>query len=458
MPYSVLQEESNIYTVTRLNAEIKSVLESEFPLVWVRGEISNFRIPGSGHYYFTLKDESSQVRAVFFRPQSRHLRFMPESGMQVLCQARVGVYEPRGEYQLIVEVMEPQGVGALQLAFEQLKKKLAAEGLFDASLKSPLPVCPQKIAVVTSPSGAAIRDMLKVFQRSPYSLDVTLFPVPVQGQGAAQEIAAAVALADRLTESCRWDVVIVGRGGGSIEDLWPFNEEVLARALFACTIPTISAVGHEIDFTISDLAADKRMPTPTAAAEWVVHQLDEVRRNLRAFSDRMGRMVTRKLETERLKLGFLQDKLPSPKRRIDDLRLTLDDRVDRLRLCLARRIEKSRTLQAEIEGKLFFHHPLKLIRRHHETLDQVTKWLATHQRSILDRHRLRFHGLVSKLEGLSPLNVLARGYSITYRLPGKKIVTRSEEVQTGDEVSVLLSEGSLECTVNRTRDGHSNSH
>ncbi len=456
MSYPVAQEEGNIYTITRLNAEIKSVLESEFPLVWVRGEISNFRVPGSGHYYFTLKDEQSQIRAVFFRPQNRHLRFMPESGIQVLCQARVGVYEPRGEYQLIVEVMEPQGIGALQLAFEQLKKKLAAEGIFDPALKSPLPACPQKIAVVTSPTGAAIRDMLKVFQRSPFPLDITVLPVLVQGQGAAGEIAAALGLVNRLSEKYPWDLVIVGRGGGSIEDLWPFNEEEPARALFACTVPTVSAVGHEIDFTISDLVADMRMPTPTAAAEWVVHQMEKVERELRTSADRLAQVLTRRLETDRLRFRHLQDRLPDPRRRMDDLRLYLDDRTERLRLCLTRRFEQSRILLDQLEGKLHFQHPLKLIRRHRETLDQQIKWLHVHQRKILDGYRLRFHGLASKLEGLSPLSVLARGYSITRRLPEGSVVTRTGDVQTGDRVSVLLSDGSLDCTVDEIRNGHFN--
>jgi len=445
------EQDSNIYTVGRLNAEIKALLETGFPLVWVRGEISNFRVPASGHFYFTLKDEDSQIRAVFFRPHNRHLRFQPESGMQVLCQARVGVYEPRGEYQLIVEVMEPQGIGALQLAFEQLKKKLAAEGLFDPTRKTSLPLCPQRIAIVTSPTGAAVRDMLKVFQRSPYPLSVTLLPALVQGQGAAREIAAAIATADQLADRFRWDLLIVGRGGGSIEDLWAFNEEVVARALWACSLPTVSAVGHEIDFTISDLVADARMPTPTAAAEWVVTRLDRIHRDLRQVDERLTRMAVRTVETARMKFGYVRDRLPDPVRRLEDLRLYLDDRMERLEMGLARRIEQLRALYGRLEEKLQAVHPARIIDGYRAALEQGTKELLLVHKRLLAQNRLRLEATAARLENLSPLSVLSRGYSITYRLPTKKVVVHSEDVEAGDRVLVRLSRGSLDCTVNEAR-------
>lgn len=450
MRYAALEQDGNIYTVSRLNAEIKGLLESSFPLVWVRGEISNFRVPASGHFYFTLKDEDSQIRAVFFRPHNRHLRFQPDSGMQVLCQARVGVYEPRGEYQLIVEVMEPQGIGALQLAFEQLKKKLAAEGLFDADRKIPLPLCPQRIAIVTSPTGAAIRDMLKVFQRSPYPLSVTLLPALVQGQGASREIAAAVAAADELAGRFRWDLLIVGRGGGSVEDLWPFNEEPVARAISACSLPTISAVGHEIDFTISDLVADARMPTPTAAAEWVVTRLEKVHRDLVHYRDRITRLAVQTSETARMKFRYVRDRIADPRRRLEDLRLYLDDRLDRLEMGLVRRLEQLRTMQARLEEKLHAAHPSVIIQRYRTALEQETRQLTFAQKRVLEASRLRIQSLSARLEGLSPLNVLSRGYSITYRLPARKVLVRSADVRAGDRVLVRLSEGSLDCTVNET--------
>jgi exodeoxyribonuclease VII large subunit len=447
-----LEQDGNIYTVSRLNAEIKGLLETSFPLVWVRGEISNFRVPGSGHYYFTLKDEDSQIRAVFFRPHNRHLRFQPEAGMQVLCQARVGVYEPRGEYQLIVEVMEPQGVGALQLAFEQLKKKLAAEGLFDSDRKTPLPFCPQHIAIVTSPTGAAIRDMLKVFQRSPYPLSVTLLPSLVQGQGAAQEIASAIATADQLAGRFGWDLLIVGRGGGSVEDLWPFNEEAVARALSACSLPTISAVGHEIDFTISDLVADVRMPTPTAAAEWVVTRLEKVHRDLIQYRDRIARLAVQTVETGRMKFRYVRDRLPDPMRRIEDLRLYLDDRLERLEMGLVRRLQQLRTVQARLDEKLHAVHPARIIQGYRTALEQETRQLLLGQKRLMDANRLRLQSFSARLESLSPLNVLSRGYSITYRLPKRKLVVRSTDVHPGDRLLVKLSEGSLDCIVDETRD------
>ncbi len=443
-------EDAGILSVSQLNAQIKSLLETAYPFVWVKGEISNFRVPGSGHHYFTLKDEQSQIRAVFFRHQNRRLRFVPESGMQVLCQGRLSVYEPRGEYQLIVEVMEPQGIGALQLAFEQLKKRLEAEGLFDELLKRSLPVCPCKVAVVTSSTGAAVRDILKVLQRSPYPLSVTVMPVRVQGQEAGLEIATAIATANRLQERFQWDVMIVGRGGGSMEDLWPFNEEVVARAIAASEIPVISAVGHEIDFTISDLVADMRAPTPTAAAEWVVSRLDRFQREMTAHRDRMLQVISQRLEGYRQKLRFLERLLVDPKRRLEDLRLMLDERMDRLQMALARRLEMLRTTQAHLTGRLRLVHPARAIQQCRANLDQRRRELALHYGKILDAHRFQLKNTALQLEGTSPLSILGRGYSITCRLPDNVVVRKPEDVQTGSQVRVRLAEGYLECTVNRT--------
>jgi exodeoxyribonuclease VII large subunit len=452
MPYAALDDDSSILTVSRLNAQIKSLLESSFPLVWVKGEISNFRAPSSGHYYFTLKDERSQINAVFFRFQNRRMRFKPDSGIQVLCQARVGVYEPRGEYQLIVEVMEPLGIGALQLAFEQLKKKLAAEGLFDPSRKRRMPLCPRNVAVVTSPSGAAVRDILKIFRRSPFPLSVTILPVAVQGSEAGREIAAALDAVHELNERFQWDVIIVGRGGGSIEDLWPFNEEIPARAIVSCPVPVISAVGHEIDLTISDLAADLRMPTPTAAAEWVVRSVEHFHREACTARDRLVQIMTRAVENRKMMLRFLEKRLPDPKRKFQDLHLYVDDRTQRLQLAISRRIEKAGTLTAHLAEKLRFLHPSRKIAQHGQTLSQYMKDLVLFQRRSLEVHRMLLGNCISRLETLSPLAVLSRGYSITYRLPGMKLLKRSSEVRAGNEVLVRLSEGSIVCTVSQTEE------
>src|SRR5208337_1158467 len=445
-------DESGILTVSTLNQQVKMLLEEKFPFVWVKGEISNFRVPASGHFYFTLKDANSQLNAVFFRAQNRFLRFLPESGMQVICQARLSVYEPRGEYQLIVEVMEPLGVGDLQLAFEALKRKLEAEGLFEPARKKVLPLCPRNVCLITSKSGAAIRDILKVLQRSPYPVSVTLFPVAVQGPDARLEIAEAIVSASMLTWRHEWDVVIVGRGGGSIEDLWAFNEEVVARAISGSSIPVISAVGHEIDFTIADMAADLRLPTPTAAAEWVVKRLEQFHRELHGGRDRMVQVMKTRLENLGLRIEYLERRIAHPKRRLESMRLTLDDRLERLRLAIERNLEKTRIRHAHLGQRLLYLNPEANILRCRAQLDRLCKEFALHHHRILDGYRLRFEHYSSRLGALSPLSVLLRGYSITYRLADNKVIRSYTETRPGDRVLVRLASGLLECLVDKARD------
>jgi exodeoxyribonuclease VII large subunit len=444
------QQETVVFTVTDLNSRIKALLESNYRFVWVKGEISNFRMPASGHYYFTLKDEQSQLRGVFFRAQHRHLRFVPEDGLQVICQGRISVYEPRGEYQLIVEIMEPQGRGALQLAFEQLKKKLEGEGLFDAAQKLKLPLCPQSIAIITSPTGAAIRDIMKIFQRSPYPLTITLLPVRVQGEEASREIAAAIESANALLPQFQWELMIVGRGGGSIEDLWPFNEENVARAIAASRIPVISAVGHEIDFTISDLVADLRAPTPTAAAEWVVSRLEGLQRELTKHRDQMLKTIVHRIDYQRQRLLFLDKRLVDPKRRLQDLRLLVDDRLERLQLAFARRVERLRTHHTHLSKRLLLVQPIKTIQQYQSVLNQLCRDLTLSHQRRLENLRFQLQEHVSRLESLSPLAVLARGYSICYRLPGRTIIRKASDARLGEEVLIQLSQGLLECTVNKS--------
>ncbi len=443
----VLEEQTGVLTVSELNARIRSLLEGTYPYVWVKGEISNFRIPASGHCYFTLKDEQSQIRAVLFRMQHRQLRFAPESGIQVLCQCRLSVYEPRGEYQLIVETMEPQGLGALQLAFDQLKRKLQAEGLFEASRKRPLPLCPRKIAIVTSATGAALQDMLKVFKRSLYPVSITLLPARVQGAEAAGEIAQALRNINSLAGRFEWDVVIVGRGGGSVEDLWPFNEEVVARAVSSCRIPVISAVGHEIDYTISDLTADYRAATPTAAAEWVVGRMEGFERELWQYRDAMLNGLTQRIDKARQQIRYMEKCLVDPKKRLADLRLTIDDRMERLQLALNRYIERLRIQHGHLAEKLHTVHPEKKILQHRVLLEQQSKQLELHYKKVLDGHRLQLQTCATRLEALSPLAVLCRGYSITYRLRDGRVIRKASDVEPGQGVRIRLSEGSLECAV-----------
>jgi exodeoxyribonuclease VII large subunit len=446
------QEEAVVFTISELNTRIKALLESNYRFVWVKGELSNFRIPASGHYYFTLKDEQSQIRGVFFRAQHRHLKFIPEDGLQVICQGRISVYEPRGEYQLIIEIMELKGRGALQLAFEQLKRKLEGEGLFAPAHKLSLPLCPQTIAIVTSPTGAAIRDIMKIFQRSPYPLSITLLPVHVQGEEASGEITAAIQTANTLLPQFGWELMIIGRGGGSIEDLWPFNEEKVARAVFASQIPIISAVGHEIDYTISDLVADLRTPTPTAAAQWVVSRLENLQRELTRHRDHMHRTIVHRIDYQKQHLDFLDKRLVDPKRRLQDLRLLVDDRLERLHLAFARRLERLGTQHSHLFKRLLLIQPTKTIHQYQSTLSQLCRNLTLRYRQRLENHRFQLQEHASKLASLSPLAVLARGYSICYRLHDRTIIRKASDAQPGEAVLLQLSEGALECTVRRSVD------
>jgi exodeoxyribonuclease VII large subunit len=447
-----LGDDSGILTVSKLNQQVKTLLEGKFPFVWVKGEISNFRVPSSGHFYFTLKDAQSQINAVFFRTRNRFLRFVPESGMQVICQARLSVYEPRGEYQLIVEVMEPLGVGELQLAFEALKKRLSAEGLFDPARRKALPLCPQNICLITSKSGAAIRDILKVLEKSPYPVVVTLFPVSVQGPNARFEIAEAIESANILARRYEWDILIVGRGGGSLEDLWAFNEEVVARAICGSSIPVISAVGHEIDFTIADMVADFRSPTPTAAAEWVIKRLEQFHRELHESRDRMVRVMRGRIENSGLRLKYLEGRITHPKRRLESMRLLLDDRVERLSLAVRRSLERARVSHGHLSGRLLYLKPDARIQKCRAELSRLCKELVLHHHRILDGLRLRFEHNVSRLEAMNPLSVLLRGYSITCRVSDRKIIRSFTDTRPGDQVRVQLAFGRLECLVEKAEE------
>jgi exodeoxyribonuclease VII large subunit len=453
MKHAEPSESSNVFSVTELNSQIKRLLESNYRFVWVKGEISNFRMPASGHCYFTLKDAHSQIRAVLFRAQQRGLRFVPEDGLQVICQGRISVYEPRGEYQLIIDVMEPHGFGQLQLAFEQLKKKLEAEGLFDPTRKRPLPICPQRVAIVTSATGAAIHDILKVLQRAPYPVTVTLHPVRVQGVGAAGEIAEAIDTVNALLEVYEWDVIIVGRGGGSLEDLWPFNEEPVARAVARSRVPIIAAVGREIDWTIADLVADMRAPTPTAAAEWIVTQLDKIKQSLTEHQARLAQDARKRLESYRQILQFLDKRLIDPRRRLADLRLFVDDRFTRLHLAVGRRLEQLKSSTGSLQQKLTFHNPISRIVSGREILQQRSRQLALQHRLVLDSARSGLQHGLARLQSLNPLAVLARGFSITYRLPEERIVVSETMVGIGERVRVRLAEGALECLVTEKQPG-----
>ncbi|HSE91904.1 MAG TPA: exodeoxyribonuclease VII large subunit [Methylomirabilota bacterium] len=416
-----------VLTVSQLTSQLRGVVEERFPAVWVEGEVSNFRLYGSGHAYFTLKDEGAQLRAVLFRNRMRRLRFEPGDGQHLLAFGALEVYAQRGEYQLVVELLEPRGFGALQLAFEQLKRRLTAEGLFDAARKRPLPRFPRKIGIATSPSGAAVRDMLRVIGRRFGGLSIVVAPCRVQGEGAAQEIAEAIAALNALGDV---DVIIVGRGGGSLEDLWAFNEETVARAIAGSKAPVVSAVGHEVDVTIADFVADVRAATPSNAAELVVREKQAVADALGALRRRLDRAVARPL-------GDLA-------RRVDDARARLTRAGAAGHRRLGHRLEL-------LSARLHAASPFARLASHRHRLERAASRLDGLMTRRLTAGRHRLGAAVGRLDSLSPLAVLGRGYSLTRTADGA-IVRRAVQVDAGDAVSVLLHEGSLLCRVERTEE------
>ena len=436
----------HILSVSELTQEIKKLLEFKFSDIWVEGEISNFRIPTSGHIYFTLKDEESQIRAVLFRMQARSLRFVPEDGLHVVCRGRIGLYERRGEYQLIIDRMEPKGIGALQLAFQQLKERLEKEGLFDAARKKTLPMIPKKIGIVTSPTGAVISDMLHIIQRRFENVHVLLYPVPVQGEGASSEIAKAIKYLNDRTDA---DVVIVGRGGGSLEDLWAFNEERVARAIYDSKIPIISAVGHETDYTISDFVADLRAPTPSAAAELVVREKKEIENTLRYLRTRLESRMVEVFQRHRTNLLHFRKILISPQKIVENYLLRLDDLVSRFSILAAWILKRNREKYFHLSERVYLRSPLQGIEHLRLFVSQIGKGLEQNIRHTIEIHRGKAGGIVGKLESLSPLSILRRGYSITRKLPALQILRDAALVREGDKVEVKLYKGALICAVEK---------
>jgi len=435
---------SQIYTVSRLTAEIKTLLEDRYPFIWVSGEVTNFVRAGSGHFYFALKDDKAQIKAVMFRGQTRGVKFLPENGMHLCGLGRVSVYEPRGVYQIIFEFLEPQGVGALQVAFEQLKNRLAAEGLFDARHKKPLPPVPRCVGLITSPAGAALQDLLQIMGRRFPNLAVEILPVRVQGQGAAEEIAAALVLANLRATA---DVIIVARGGGSLEDLSAFNTEAVARAIFASRIPVVSAVGHETDFTIADFVADLRAPTPSAAAELVVPLKSELTARCRGVYALLLQAMLRLLAARRDALGQTRRALVDPRKRLQDLRLRLDDHLGRLQRAGIRDLQMRRERLSWRVKKLFAHSPLERVRRHKATIELINSKITNfmHKNYIIKKSRL--NAAAGKLSALGPPAVLARGYSITRSLPDGRVVRDSRQVDIGQVLRVIVAKGSLTCKI-----------
>jgi exodeoxyribonuclease VII large subunit len=438
--------ERRVVTVSQVTGAIRGLLESSFSDLWIEGELSNCRQWNTGHLYFTLKDDGAQIKAVMFRSAVRYLKFKAEDGVHVIARGRLGVYEPKGEYQLVCDHLQPHGLGARQVAFEQLKKKLHAEGLFDTARKRALPALPAKIGIVTSLDGAALRDIVKVLNRRHPNVHLVVRPTRVQGDGAAAEIADAVRAIGRVSGV---EVVIVGRGGGSVEDLWPFNQEPVARAIVGCPVPVVAAVGHEVDVTIADFVADVRAPTPSAAAEIVVAaktdlsaRLDRQSRRLRAaVAATVDRRRTRlHVLTSRRGLAGLPARLALRGRHAAELTHQLRAAI---RARLAARDRDFRTLRLRLEARDLRRRLAGI----HGRLDAATGRLDAVIRRRHDRAAARVGAVVARLDSLSPLAVLARGYAVCWNADRTAIVRAADDVAAGDRVHVTLHDGELECLV-----------
>ena len=439
-----------VYSVSALTQEIKLNLERTFYNLWVAGEISNLKQPSSGHYYFTLKDDQSQISAVLFRGSTRHLRFRPQDGMAVLVWGHVTVYEPRGAYQIRVERMEPRGKGSLQLAFEQLKDKLGKEGLFETSRKRPLPLLPQRLGIVTSPSGAALRDLCRILHRRFPNLQVLVYPAQVQGDLAAAEITKGVQVLNRLSEKNVIDVIIVARGGGSLEDLWPFNEESVARAIATSAIPVMSAVGHEVDFTIADFVADVRAPTPSAAAEMVVRNKDDFRERVVALERRLASSASHRLRELRSRVDRVSthQAFGAVLHGIEIRSQRVDESVHRARFHVDRRLSRLRQHLQGLSARLSERRVDRRLGEARTRLARLSARLEAAERTRIHRARRAFAEVTSKLDALSPLGVLGRGYSLAWS-PQGKLLRSSDEVAVGDAVRVDLARGRLHCRVEK---------
>jgi exodeoxyribonuclease VII large subunit len=439
-------DQHRIYTVSELNSDIKVLLEKTYPFIWIYGEISNFNVPASGHFYFTLKDEHAQVNSVMFRNQNRMLKFEPEDGMSITGLGRISVYEPRGTYQIIFEYLEPKGTGAIQLAFEQLKKRLSDEGLFDEKHKTPLPFLPRKISVITSPTGAVVHDILKIINRRFSNLHLEIIPVKVQGYGAEQEIISGIEMLNVRSDS---DLAILARGGGSLEDFHAFNSEDVARAVFASKIPIISAIGHETDFSITDFVADLRAPTPSAAAELAVPLKKDLTLKIADLSVVLTTRFSRYIKYFQTIIKGMSNRLVHPKKKIEDLRLKTDDMLARLDRTFKNSIfQHQERLLWRVE-RLFANNPL--IRKNilKDKLDQKYVNLNIYIGIQINKKRAFLRELAAKLHTLNPEAILARGYSITRTIPGATVVRDPQEVFIGQDLEVMVAKGSFICSVKR---------
>lgn len=440
-----MEQREDIYTVSRLNSEVRFLLEDTFPLVWVEGEISNFAAPHSGHWYFSLKDASAQVRCAMFKGQQRKLNFTPKDGAHVLIKARVSMYENRGEFQLIAEGMEERGEGKLRRAFELLKKKLADAGLFDPGHKKSLPIFPKQIGVITSATGAAIRDILTVLKRRYACVPIIIYPTLVQGESAAPTIVKAIQTANHRNEC---DVLILARGGGSLEDLWPFNEEIVANAIYQSQLPIISGIGHEVDFTIADFVADKRAPTPSAAAEILTPDKADLLQSLANQQQQILRRTQNKLAAIKQNLIWVQKHLQQqhPKRRLTEQMQRLDFCELTLVQLQHRLINKLSTTLQNLDAKLHRQLPINRIHRLQNQLKLYQQQLNNLMTTQVNKKHTLLANAAATLDALSPLATLKRGYAIATTAT-QHVLHRADEVTIGSRINVSLEKGRLGCVV-----------
>lgn len=437
----MINQERSVFSVSGLNSAVARLLEQEFAWVWVEGEISNLATPASGHIYFTLKDASAQVRCAMFRGRNRELKFRPENGSQVVVRCKVSLYEARGDYQLIVDRMEQAGAGALQKKFEELKQKLAAEGLFSEAGKQSLPEVPACIGVITSRTGAAIRDVLSVIARRFPSVPVKLFPVPVQGEESAPAICHALELAQQYG-AC--DVLLLVRGGGSLEDLWSFNEESVARAIFNCSIPVVSGVGHEVDITIADFVADHRAATPTAAAETVTPDQQAWMQTLDWYQSRLQQLAGEKITRAGERLSWLRTRLTQqhPLANLQRLGQRVNDIDKRMRMTMDYKIRAASDRMQHLHTRLLSCSPAINIRNYRNNIERLQQQAQFHIRSAVEQRKSHLSTLASTLNAISPLQTLSRGYSITSNADGQAI-TNTDSVSQNELINTRLHSGQL---------------
>ena len=434
-PYS-----SRIQTVSELTHSIRGLLETEFPFVTIIGEISNLRRPFSGHLYFTLKDRKSQIRGVMFKGQQRYLDETPEDGRQIICHGRISVYEPRGEYQIIVDFMDFHGRGSLQLAFEKLKNQLKSEGLFADEHKKQLPFLPEKICLVTSPDGAAVHDFLKISAGRFGAIPIEIFPVRVQGEGAADDIAQALA---EVNKRMLADVIVLCRGGGSIEDLWPFNEEKVARAIFASSIPVVAAIGHEVDFTIADFVADLRVPTPTAAAEAVLPDRQMLLETLSLTKERLTRVMSRKINELRSRVELRQQMLGDPSLILDHSRLRIDNNLMTMTQAMTRQLADYKLALENMTRNLLEQSPDKQLMHQGQHVTGLIKKLKYTMALQLEQRKGKLGQMISILDAVNPHSVLGRGYSIVRSEANEQIIRNSNQVSIGEKIEIVLQKGKI---------------